>query len=285
MSTADKPGPAGGGPQPVTSVRVVSHTGLFYWWPVWAAGLVFSALTYFGGGRLAVVPDGTKVTAGSEKTYELTLPGRATPSLTQAAEATAAGHDAFPVRVSGNRDYGMVYIVVLLLVIFGSNVPLRGVWTVVAILLILVLTAVLAYFDFWGWILETLGGLHVEISLAGYLVPSLVLLALWAVTVFGFDQMRYVIVTPGQFVVHQAIGDAREVYDASRATVQKQRSDLFRHYVLGLGAGDLVISVPAVGKQIVLHDVLFVGRKVRAIAELMKTRPVTALVTDVQRRD
>jgi hypothetical protein len=284
MSTANKPGSVPG-PKPITSVRVVSHTGLFYWWPVWATGLIFSALTYFGGGRLAVVPDGTKVTATGEKTYELTVPERPTPSLTQAAEASAQGQDAFPVRVSGNRDFGMVYVVVLLLVIFGSNVPLRGLWTVVAILLILVLTAVLAYFDVWGWILDTLGGLHVEISLAGYLVPSLVLLALWLVTVFGFYQMRYVIVTPGQFVVHQAIGDAREVYDAGRATVQKRRSDLFRHWVLGLGAGDLIISVPSLGKEIVLHDVLFVGRKVRAIAELMKTRPVTALVTEVQRKD
>jgi hypothetical protein len=68
MSTAKKPDFAPGGPQPVTSVRVVSHTGLFYWWPVWAAGLIFSALTFFGGGRLAVVPEGTKVTAVSDKT-------------------------------------------------------------------------------------------------------------------------------------------------------------------------------------------------------------------------
>jgi hypothetical protein len=101
-------------------------------------------------------------------------------------------------------------------------------------------------------------------------------------TVFGFDQMRYVIVTPGQFVIHQAIGDAQAVYDAARATVQKRRSDLFRQWVLGLGAGDLVISVPTLGKEIVLPDVLFVDRKVREIAELMKTRPVTAVVTEVQ---
>jgi hypothetical protein len=215
----------------------------------------------------------------------LTVPRRPTPWLAQAAEATAKGQDAFPVRVSGNRDFGMVYFVVLLLVIFGSNVPLRGVWTLVAILGIFVLTALLAYFDVWGSILEVLGGLHVEISLAGYLVPSLVLLALWLVTVFGLDQMRYVIATPGQFVVHQAIGDAQAVYDAARATVQKRRSDLFRHWVLGLGAGDLVISVPALGKEIVLPDVLFVDGKVRQIAELMKTRPVTAVVTEVQPRD
>jgi hypothetical protein len=35
----------------------------------------------------------------------------------------------------------------------------------------------------------------------------------------------------------------------------------------------------------VLPDVLFVDRKVREIAELMKTRPVTAVVTEVQREN
>ena len=88
MSTSNKPGSSASAPKPVTSVRVVSHTGLFYWWPVWAAGFLFSALTFFGGGGLAVVPEGTKVTATGEKSYELTVPARPTPSLVQAAEAS-----------------------------------------------------------------------------------------------------------------------------------------------------------------------------------------------------
>src|SRR5438876_6844713 len=44
-----------------TAIKIVSHSMLFYWWPVWAAGLVMAALTYFEGSRMAIVPPGTQV--------------------------------------------------------------------------------------------------------------------------------------------------------------------------------------------------------------------------------
>ena len=83
-------------------------------------------------------------------------------------------------------------------------------------------------------------------------------------------------VKPGQFVVHQEIGDAIQVYDTSRVMVRKRRSDLFRHWVLGMGAGDLIINVPNEGPEIVLPNVLFVARRVQQIADVMKLRPVVA---------
>jgi hypothetical protein len=274
MSGSNKQTPAVSARDPV--VRVVSHTGLVYWWPVWLVGFILSGLTFLDSGRMAIVPAGTKVKAVGDKVYELTVPDHPSSSLVQAAEATAGGQRAFPVRASGNRDYGMVYIVVLLVVIFGSNVPLRGLWTVVAILSVIVLTGVLAYFDVWGWILETCWGLHIELTLAAYLVPSVVLLVLWLVTVFGLDQLHYVLFTTGQFTVCEGIGQARDVHDMTRVTVRKRRSDLLRHWILGLGAGDLVISVPNQNREILMCDVLFVDSKIRQIAELMKTRQVTA---------
>jgi hypothetical protein len=275
MSTSAEPTSPAHTSEAAPLIRVISHSGLLYWWPVWLVGFVLSGLTYLDGGRLAIVPEGTKVTAVGEKVYELTVPDRPGAPLVQAAEATARGQDPFPVRVSGNRSYGMVYVVVLLLVVFGTNIPLRGLWSLVGILVLFLLTLLLAYFDLWGWILERLWGLHIEISLAGYLMPSVVLLALWLVSVFGFDRLRYIRFTAGQFIVHKDIGDAREVYDTTRVTVQKRRSDLFRHWVLGLGTGDLIIQVPNQGKEILLPNVAFVDRRVQQIADLMKTRPVT----------
>jgi hypothetical protein len=275
MSTSAKPTSPGLASEPEPLLRVVSHTGLLYWWPVWLAGFILSALTYLDGGRLAIVPEGTKVTAKGENVYELMVPpDRPSPFLERAA--TTKGENAFSVRASGNRNYGMVFIVVLLLVTFGSNVPLRGVWSVVAILVVLVVTMLFAALDVWGWLLERLWGLHIEISLAGYLLPSVVLLVLWLVAVFGFDQLRYIRFKPGQFVVHQEIGDAIQVYDTSRVMVRKRRSDLFRQWVLGMGAGDLIINVPNEGPEIVLPNVLFVGRRVHQIADVMKLRPVVA---------
>jgi hypothetical protein len=272
MSTPAKPTPAVGS-EVETEIHVVSHTGLLYWWPVWLVGFILSLLTYFDGGRLAIVPERTQVREVSRRVFELTVPDRPGPYLTQAA--AAEGENGFAVRASFNRNLGMVYFVVLLLVVFGSNVPLRGLWSVVAIMFVLMLTMLLAYLDAWGWILDRLGGLHMEISLAGYLLPSIVLLVIWVVAVFGFDRLRYMRFKAGQFTVHREIGDAVEVYDTTRVTVQKRRSDLFRHWVLGMGAGDLVIQVPNQNKELVLPNVAFVARRVRQIADVMKIRPVT----------
>jgi hypothetical protein len=148
-------------------------------------------------------------------------------------------------------------------------------WSVVAILGVLVVAMLLAYFDVWGELLERLWALHIEISLAGYLLPSLVLLVLWSVTVFVFDRRRFLRFSAGQIAVHQEMGDGLLVYDASRVAVHKRRSDLFRHWILGLGAGDLIVEIPNQSKEIVLPNVLFVSGKVEQIAALIKTRAVT----------
>jgi hypothetical protein len=263
-------------PSPQARVlRVVSHAPLIYWWPVWLVGFILAALTYADGGRLAVLPPGATVKELQPNTvYELTVTGRPSPSLESAAANTAKGQSAFPVRTATNKNYGIVYVTVLLLVIFGSNVPLRGLASLVAILAILFLTVLFAYLDWWEAIFDYLGGLHIQISLAGYLVPSVVLLVLWLATLLFYDPLRYMVFTPGQLVVHKEIGDLREVFDTTQVEAEKRRTDLFRHWVLGLGAGDLIIKVPSQSLQIELPNVLFVGRRVAEIADLMKTKPV-----------
>jgi hypothetical protein len=270
MSTHPKSTP--GNPQTITTI---SHTGLIYWWPVWLVGFILAGLTYAEGARLAVLPPGTTVKEVQPgKVYEVTLGKPAPRSFEQAAAAGAKAEEAFPVRIAQSQRYGIVYVVVLLLVIFGSTVPLRGLASLVAILAILFLTILFAYLDWWSPIFDYLGGLHIEISLAGYLVPSLVLLVLWLATLFLYDPMRYVTFTPGQLVVHREIGDLREVFDTAQVEVEKRRTDLFRHWVLGLGAGDLILKVPGQSLQIELPNVLFVTRRVTQVANLMKTKPV-----------
>jgi hypothetical protein len=275
MSTQPNP-TATQGPSPqVLTIRVVSHTTLIYWWPVWLVGLVLAALTYADGGRLAVVPPGTTVKElPGNKVYELTVTSQPSPSLESAAANTAKGQEAFSVRTATNKNYGIVYVAVVLLVIFGSNVPLRGLASVIAILAILFVIVLFAYLDWWTPIFDYVGGLHIEISLAGYLVPSVVLLVLWLATLLFYDPMRYMVFSPGQLVVHKEIGDLREVFDTTQVEAEKRRTDLFRHWVLGFGAGDLIIKVPSQSLQIELPNVLFVDRRVAEIANLMKLKPV-----------
>jgi hypothetical protein len=275
MSTHPGPTPSHGAPAAPLTVKVLSHTGLIYWWPVWLVGFVLAGLTYFEDNRLAVVPAGSAVKeVRPGRVFELAVPDRPAPGLERAAADTAEGRDPFPVRVSRNNNYGIVYDVVILLVVFGTTVDLRGLASVAAVLFLLLVTVMFALLDWWTPILGFVGGLHVQISVAGYLLPSVVLLILWLATLFLYDPLRYMVFTPGQVVVHKEVGDLREVYDTAQIEAEKRRTDLFRHWVLGLGAGDLVIKIPSQALQIELPNVLFVGRRVTEIANLMKTKPV-----------
>src|SRR5208337_890736 len=84
-----------------TTIRVVSHSPLIYWWPVWLVGLFLAGLTYAEGTRLAVLPPCTKVKAvQSSSVYELNLGSQASSSLESAAANTAKGQDAFPTRIA-----------------------------------------------------------------------------------------------------------------------------------------------------------------------------------------
>src|SRR5262249_3590909 len=152
--------------------------------------------------------------------YQLTVPADRSQALARAAEDSAKGQEAFPVRIAHSKNYGIVYVVVLLVVIFGSTVPLRGLASVVAVLAGLVVTLLFAYLGWWERIFDYVGGLHIQISVAGYLVPSVVLLLLWLATVFLYDPLRYMTFTPGQCVLHREVGDQREVFDTTQVEAE-----------------------------------------------------------------
>src|SRR5438034_9002481 len=55
-------------------IKIVSHSNLFYWWPVWAVGFVMALLTWFDGHLMAIVPKDTiarrNATITADKTYD-----------------------------------------------------------------------------------------------------------------------------------------------------------------------------------------------------------------------
>jgi hypothetical protein len=57
--------------------------------------------------------------------------------------------------------------------------------------------------------------------------------------------------------------------------VAKRRSDLFRHWLLGFGSGDLLVKAAgANAQQFEMHNVLFVESKLQLIQQLLKTREI-----------
>jgi hypothetical protein len=115
----------------------------------------------------------------------------------------------------------------------------------------------------------------VYINAFGYVAISVPLLALWLVAVLFFDRKMYMVFTPGQLLVCQDIGSGEVAYDTMGMVVAKRRSDLFRHWLLGFGSGDLLVKTAgAHAQQIEMHNVLSVGHKLQLIQQMLQTREV-----------
>ena len=41
-------------------IRIVSHSNLFYWWPVWAVGFIMAAITWLNNHYMVIVPAKTQ---------------------------------------------------------------------------------------------------------------------------------------------------------------------------------------------------------------------------------
>ena len=282
-TTNPPPAPAPSGVYPPAGARgpreikLVSHSPIFYWWPIWLLGFVMALVTLVDNHRLAILPHETKVQelpgvdGKAANQYMLTIPGAPTKSLREAADASARGTaEPFRPRVSQRAWMGPLFCVVLLLTIVITNVPLRGLWSFLVLLMLLVLVLVFSVFDVWEDLLSAFGNLHIYINMAGYLFFAVTVLILWIVSVFIFDQRTYMIVTPGQIQVCEHIGAAVKNYPAASVTFEKQRDDLFRHWILGFFSGDLIIHVRDQKEEIRLPNVLWIGWRLEEVQTVLR---------------
>jgi hypothetical protein len=277
MSTA----PASAPPSPTHSpdeieIRIVSHSNLFYWWPVWAIGIILGLLSMFFGDRMAIVPKDSQLVSHGKVTDEDTnVTYEQRTAIVMPAKTSLKKDEGLKLHVSPSKNYGVIFAAVLLLVIVITNVPLRGMWSVVVILMVIMLVIIFSLAGWWEAILGTLSQLSIHINAGGYLFISLILFGLWLLTFIFFDQQVYMIFTPGQLKVRTEIGGGEIAYDTTGMTIQKQRSDLFRHWILGLGSGDLLVTTTgAAAHHFDLPNVLFIGRKVQMIEDMLREKAV-----------
>jgi len=82
------------------------------------------------------------------------------------------------------------------------------------------------------------------------------------------------VISSGQVRVCLAVVIGETVYDTSGMTFSKKQDDVFRHWMHGLGSGDLIIHRTGLERDIDFPNVLFVGAKIREIERLIKEREV-----------
>jgi hypothetical protein len=269
-------------------IWIISHSNLFYWWPVWAVGFLMGLLTIIDNHRMVVVPSHAELARGANvelppeqgktTTYKdrdvVILPeNQHLPLSGSHAEAKEAGLR----HMANSQVYGVIFAITLLLVIVITNVPLRGMWSVVVIITVILLTIILALSGFLVRLVEWIQLLDIRVNAAGYIFVALALFLIWVITFVFFDRQIYMVFTPGQLKVRTEIGGGEKAYDTAGMTIEKQRSDLFRHWILGLGSGDLVVNTAGAHVQhFDLPNVLFIGKKVQAIEDMLREKKVLA---------
>jgi hypothetical protein len=221
------------------SIRIYSHSSLLFWWPVWVVGYVMAALTYWHGKEQHVESAG------------------------QVLEW-----------VNPDNNLGVFYFLTLFCIIMITNFSVRGLASGMVLMGVALLTVVLAWLGWWEEVFHWFGHLTIHLTLGAYFWFSTLLFLTWFFTVFVIDRLSYWEVTPGQLTHKMLFGTGSNSYNAQGMGLEKHRDDIFRHWLLGFGSGDLKIRTSgATREQIDLMNVLFIGSKVVAMQRFIAEVP------------
>jgi hypothetical protein len=261
-----------------TEVVVISHSPLYYWWPVWAVGFLMAAVSYLQGLQVAFVPPGTLAErsvqiAGQDGPRDVLIApaGQSLPAATDPDELKQP-----QLRMAKSNNPGIIWAMTLLLVIVVTHVKMRGVWSLVVATLIGFTTVLLAVLGLWDPILRALQLFDIHMNAFGYLTISLFLFVIWLVMFLAFDRLKYMIFTRNRLRVRKAIGEGEKIFDMRGMVFQRHRDDIFRHWLLGFGTADLtVFTSGANAQQIEMPNVFGISRKLTLIHTMLQELEVT----------
>ena len=101
-------------------IKLISHSPLFYWWPVWFLSFLFAFITFIGDGHMAILPGKARVApiAGSERKFEFNFDdsnkregGYAILNNAVERSLPAAYEEPFPMKVSESPALGVLFCV------------------------------------------------------------------------------------------------------------------------------------------------------------------------------
>jgi hypothetical protein len=274
MSQLNQGAPASGGAEArPRQVVIISHSPLFYWWPVWAVGFIMAGLSYWQGYQMALVPSGTMAERGvhvqgheGARDVLIAPAGQALPAESGSDELAQPR-----LRMAASNNPGIIWVMTLFVVIVITHLELRGVWSLVAVIFLGFMTFVLALLGLWDPIFRSTRFLDIHLNAFGYLLISLVLFVIWLVTFLLLDRTKYMVFTRGRLRVRKVIGEGEKVYDTRGMMFQRHRDDLFRHWLLGFGSADLtVFTSGANSQQIEMPNVFGIGHKLGLINTMLQ---------------
>lgn len=227
-------------PDSLPEIRLVAHSSLLYWWPVWLLSLVLGFYSLSFGEPIRI-------------------------------------DDPAAENIVQSSTIGLVFTSVMLAVILFTNVKMRGLESVIALMAIALTALSLAYFELWDDLARLMPKLSVHMNAGFYLLFGVVLMVLWLLQFLVFDRLVYYRIRPGQMIEERVIGGGERSYDTQGILFEQKNDDFFRHRILGLGSGDLTLITHDARKATLrIPNVLNVERRVAQIQRLINVKPEDA---------
>jgi hypothetical protein len=175
------------------------------------------------------------------------------------------------LRMSESNNPGVIWAVTLCLVVVITHLELRGVWSLVVLVLLVAMTVMLAVLGLWDPILRAIGVIDIHMNALGYLSISIFLFVIWLAAFFLFDRLKYMIFTRGRLRVRKAIGEGENVFDMRGMVFKRHRDDLFRHWLLGFGTADLTVQTSGASpQQFEMPNVFRIDHKLELINTMLQ---------------
>src|SRR5262245_55035106 len=148
-----------------TEVVIISHSPLFYWWPVWAVGFLLAALTWLQDQRIAFVPPGTVAERGmglegkGKRDVLIAPEGRPLPVVSETNELQQPR-----MRMAQSNNPGIIWALTLCFVIVVTHIQLRGAWSLIVAGALGFLTILFAFLGLWDLVLWPIQIIDIHIN-------------------------------------------------------------------------------------------------------------------------
>ena len=221
-----------------SELRLYTHSNFIYWWPVWSVGFILGILTIVWGHPLEL----------------------------------AEGEPFKVLPVSGP---GLLYACLILLTGFVTSVRLQGMRSIMLVMALIIILLFLAWSGYLDDLARLLPAIRTHLSAGFYFTLSGGLFILWLLQFLVFDRLNYWRIAEGQLTHVELAGIGEKSYDARGLTVEHEADDIFRHFLFGLGSGDLILRTHGADhEEIRLPNLLRVHRKINKIQELVAVEPI-----------
>ena len=167
----------------------------------------------------------------------------------------------------------LMYLVIVGVVVFFTNVNLRGVWAMVFGVSALAGGLALTLLGWWDPLLEQLGDLELSVNSDFYRAMGAVLFIPWLFVVFVFDLRRYFHFQPSQITMVNEIGEGEKNFDSFGVVMEKHRDNYVQHMALGFGSGDLSIATHGGDREVMTFpNVLRINKVLKEVAKIREMR-------------